>query len=91
MQQNQQIITLRPVRVEDAAAIWQIMRESGVIETLLALPSQRLEQRSRTLANVSDDEHYFVAEIEEQVAGLAGLTVGSGRLRHSGHVFLFVG
>lgn len=91
MQQSQQIITIRPVRVEDAEAIWQITRESGVIETLLALPSQRLEQRSRALANLSDDEHYFVAEIKAQVVGLAGLTMGSGRLRHSSHVFLFVG
>lgn len=91
MQQNPPPVTIRPVRVEDAEAISQITREPGVIETILALPSQRVEQRSRAIANLTEDEHYFVAEIEAQVVGLAGLTVGSGRLRHSGHVFLFVG
>lgn len=91
MQQNPPPVTIRPVRGEDAEAISQITREPGVIETILALPSQRVEQRARGIANLSEDEHYFVAEIEAQVVGLAGLTVGSGRLRHSGHVFLFVG
>lgn len=41
MRQSQPTVTIRPVRLEDAEAIWQISREPGVIETILALPSAR--------------------------------------------------
>ncbi|HEX2913627.1 MAG TPA: GNAT family N-acetyltransferase [Chloroflexia bacterium] len=84
-------ITIRPVRVEDAEAIWEISRQAGVIETIMTLPSERLGQRSRQLQDLTPDDHYFVAEVENRVAGLAGLTVGQGRTRHSGYIFLFVG
>jgi putative acetyltransferase len=83
-------VGIRPVGVEDAEVIWRITRQEGVIETILALPSDRLEQRRRVLAELGPDEHWFVAEIGGEVVGLAGLSVGTGRLRHSGHVFLFV-
>lgn len=83
-------ITIRPVRAEDAEALWSIARQHGVIETTMALPSYRLEQRARSLAALTDDDHYFVAEMEGQVVGLAGLTVGTGRTRQSGYVFLYV-
>lgn len=66
MQQRQPTITIRPVRVEDAEVIWQISREPGVIETILALPSARVEQRLKTLANLGDDEHYVGAELDGQ-------------------------
>ncbi len=90
MQQDQQQVVVRPVRVEDAEAIWSITRQEGVIETILALPSDRVEQRAKAFANLSEDAHYFVAEVMGHVVGMAGLSVGRGRLRHSGHVFLFV-
>jgi putative acetyltransferase len=86
----QPAVTIRPVRVEDAEAIWRITRQAGVIETILALPSDRLEQRRERLAALGPDEHWFVAEADGEAIGLAGLSVGTGRLRHSGHVFLFV-
>jgi len=81
---------IRPVRVEDAEAIWRITQQEGVIETILSLPSDRLEQRRERLASLGPDEHWFVAEMGSEVIGLAGLNVGKGRLRHSGSVFLFV-
>lgn len=83
-------VTIRPVREQDAEAVWAIARQQGVIETILALPSDRLEQRIETLKGLTSDDHWFVAEVEGAVVGLAGLSVGRGRLRHSGHVFLFV-
>ncbi len=85
-----QPLTIRPVRQDDAEAIWRIARQEGVIETTLALPSDRLEQRVQRLAELGPDEHWFVAEVQGVVAGLAGLSVGKGRLRHSGYIFLFV-
>ena len=60
------------------------------METTLALPSLRLEQRMKSLSDLSENDHYLVAEKAGQVVGLAGLTVGTGRLRHSGHVFVYV-
>ncbi len=85
------MIEVRPVRVEDAEAIWRIAREPGVIERILALPSDRLEARQAQLRDLGPDEHYLVATIDGEVVGLGGLTVGRGRLRHAGDVFLFVG
>ena len=83
-------IIIRPVSEDDAPTIWNIAREQGVIETILALPSDRLQQRIERLKGLTGDDHWFVAEQEGAVVGLAGLHVGQGRLRHSGHVFLFV-
>jgi len=90
MRSSSAAVTIRPVRVEDAEAIWRITQQDGVIETILALPSDRLERRRERLATLGPDEHWFVAEAEGEAIGLAGLSVGQGRLRHSGHIFLFV-
>jgi L-phenylalanine/L-methionine N-acetyltransferase len=83
-------VIVRPIHEDDAPAVWRIARQHGVIETILALPSDRLQQRIETLQGLTRDDHWFVAEVEGEVVGLAGLHVGSGRLRHSGNVFLFV-
>ena len=83
-------LTIRPVHEDDASAVWHIARQQGVIETILALPSDRLRTRIETLRGLTSDDHWFVAEVEGAVVGLAGMSVGQGRLRHSGHVFLFV-
>jgi putative acetyltransferase len=84
-------VVIRPVRTEDAEQIWQISRQANLIETIMTLPSERLAQRLHQLENLSPNEHYFVAEVTGKVAGLGGLTVGEGRVRHSGYVFLLVG
>lgn len=84
-------VTIRPVHEDDSPAIWRIAREHGVIETILALPSDRLQQRLDTIRQLTSDDHWFVAEVTGEVVGLAGLRVGQGRTRHSGHIFLFVG
>ncbi len=90
MEHAEQEITIRPVRIEDAEAIWEIARQQGVIETTLALPSDRLASRAKRLAELGPDDHWLVAVAGDAVVGLAGLNVGTGRLRHSGYVFLFV-
>jgi putative acetyltransferase len=83
-------LIIRPVSLQDAAALWTIAREPGVIETTLALPGLRLEQRVKSLSELSEHDHYLVAEKATQVVGLGGLTVGTGRLRHSGSLFVYV-
>lgn len=83
-------IVIRPVCLQDAASLWEIARQEGVIETTMALPSFRLEQRVKSLSDLGENDHYMVAEKAGQVIGLAGLTVGTGRLRHSGYVFVYI-
>jgi len=83
-------LIIRPVSLQDATALWTIAREPGVIETTLGLPSMRLEQRTKSLSELSENDHYLVAEKATHVVGLAGLTVGRGRLRHSGYLFIYV-
>jgi L-phenylalanine/L-methionine N-acetyltransferase len=90
MNASQPEVIIRPVCEDDAEALWQISRQEGVMEMTLTLPSDRLERRRAILRELGPDHHWFVAVIDDEVAGLAGLDVGRGRLRHSGHVFLFV-
>lgn len=83
-------IIIRPIRIEDAEALWIIARQQGVIETTMALPSLRLNQRIKSIQELSENDHYMVAEQAGQVVGIAGLTVGTGRQRHSGYLFIYV-
>jgi len=83
-------LIIRPVLLQDAEALWTIARQEGVIETTMALPSLRLEQRMKSLSKLGENDHYMVAERASQVVGVAGLTVGTGRLRHSGSLFVYV-
>lgn len=83
-------LVIRPISVQDAPALRRIARQPGVIETTMALPSLRLEQRVKSVSELGENDHYLVAERAEQVLGVGGLTVGTGRLRHSGALFVYV-
>ena len=80
-------LIIRPVLLQDAEALWTIARQEGVIETTMALPSLRLEQRMKSLSELGENDHCMVAERAGKVAGVAGLTVGTGRVRHSGYIY----
>ncbi len=83
-------LIIRPILLQDAEALWTIARQEGVIETTMALPSLRLEQRMKSLSALDENDHYRVAERAAQVLGVAGLTVGTGRVRHIGSLFVYV-
>lgn len=83
-------IVIRPILLQDAEALWTIARQEGVIETTMALPSLRLEQRVKSLSELGANDHYMVALKDTQVVGVAGLTVGTGRARFSGDLFVYV-
>src|SRR5579864_4929855 len=83
-------LLIRPVLLQDAEALWTMARQEGVIETTMALPSLRLEQRMKSLSELGENDHYMVAQRAAQVVGVAGLTVGTGRVRHSGSLFVYV-
>ena len=50
-------LIIRPVRIEDTDAIWQISRQSGVLETIVSLPSDRFEKRERHIRELGPDDH----------------------------------
>ena len=83
-------LIIRPILLEDAEALWKIARQEGVIETTMALPSLRLEQRIKSIQALGENDHYMVAESAGEVVGVAGLTVGSGRTRLRGSLFIYV-
>jgi L-phenylalanine/L-methionine N-acetyltransferase len=83
-------LIIRPVLMQDAEALWIIARQEGVIETTMALPSLRLEQRMKSISALSENDHYMVAERAAEVVGIAGLEVGTGRVRHCGSLFVYV-
>lgn len=83
-------VIIRPILPQDAEVLWVIARQEGVIETTMALPSLRLEQRIKSIQALSENDHYMVAERAGAAVGVAGLTVGTGRTRHSGSLFVYV-
>ena len=83
-------LIIRPILPQDAETLWMIARQEGVIETTMALPSLRLEQRQKSISALGENDHYMVAERAGEVVGVAGLTVGTGRTRHSGSLFIYV-
>src|SRR5215210_5380070 len=83
-------LEIRPVDPDDAEAVWRIARQPGVIETTMALPSERLAERRRRLEELGDDSHFLVGERHGEVVGWAGLRVGAGRRRHVGELGIAV-
>jgi putative acetyltransferase len=75
-------VEIRPFSLDDSEAVWRLMRQPGVIENTMGLPSQRVEQRLRGHEAADDDDHMLVAVRHGEVAGSGGLHVGKGRRRH---------
>lgn len=87
--------TIRPVRIEDAAAVNEIRRMDGVRENILGIISERLTRSEDFIKGLSENDHLLVAEVEEKgmkkVVGMMGMNVSSNpRLRHSASVGIMV-
>ncbi len=83
---------IRPIGPEDAAGVAALRRMSGVFENTLGLPSCREAASAAFIANLSPDDHNFIAVLADgTVIGCAGLQVASNpRMRHVGSVGLFI-
>lgn len=84
-------IIIRPITLDDAQAIHEIRTMDGVRENIMALTSDRISKSQAFISGLSDNQHIFVAEVEEsggrKVVGIVGLTVNnSPRIRHSGSI-----
>lgn len=78
---------IRPVRKTDAHQINAIRRQPGVLPNTLGLPSERNERSENFLSSLGDNNHLFVAALDEDdnaVIGILGLSIfPNPRLRHS--------
>lgn len=88
--------TIRPVRPGDAQGVNELRRMPGVFETILGIPSERVEDSEKYLLSLDKSSHQFAAVVQddrdgEKLIGLAGLTLfPSPRLRHSASVGIMV-
>jgi L-phenylalanine/L-methionine N-acetyltransferase len=83
-------VEIRPVRPEDAEAAYQLRLLPSVIDGTLAIPSTRIGDTHRRLEGLGPDDHTFVAIVDGQLVGMAGLHVGTGKLRHTGSLGIMV-
>lgn len=83
-------LEIRPVRAEDAEGVYQLRRLPSVIAGTLAIPSVRIDETRRRIAESGPNDHSFVAVVGDQIVGLAGLHVGTGKLRHTGSIGMMV-
>ncbi len=88
-------ISIRPINLDDAQSINEIRIMDGVRENLLALTSERISKMQAQINELTDNQHMFVAELEEngikKVVGNIGLIVNnSARIRHSGSIGIAV-
>ena len=83
-------VEIRPVRSEDAEAVHALRQLPSVIDGTMAIPSMRIEETRRHLASLGPDDHTFVAVVDGQIVGMAGLHVGPGKRRHTGSIGMMV-
>jgi putative acetyltransferase len=76
-------VIIRPPRLDDAEAMHRLRLMRGSLDYTLALPSERLEGSRRRIESLGPDDHSFLAVVDGQVVGMAGLHVATGKRRHS--------
>jgi L-phenylalanine/L-methionine N-acetyltransferase len=83
-------VEIRPVRQEDAEAVHQLRLLPSSIDNTMAIPSERLTRTRSRIEGSGPDDHVFVAVLDGQVVGMAGLHVGTGKGRHSADLGIMV-
>jgi putative acetyltransferase len=87
--------TIRPVKIEDAVFINEMRRMDGVRENILGICSERTTRSEDFIRGLSENDHLFVAEVEEnglkKVVGMIGMNVNrNSRVRHSASIGIMV-
>jgi putative acetyltransferase len=83
-------VEIRPVRPDDAEAIHQLRLLPSSIDNTMAIPSERITRAQSRIDSSGPDDHVFVAVLDGQVVGMAGLHVGTGKGRHSAELGIMV-
>ncbi len=89
---SQKRITIRPLRLEDASDIHEIMHMPNVLWGTSLLPSTTSNFWFNTIEQWVQDErmHVFVADISDKVVGIVSVRVGRGRESHVGDIAMAV-
>jgi putative acetyltransferase len=83
-------LLIRPVRVEDAAALNDLRRRDAVAEMMPWFPSERESVTRKHLESFGPNDHVLVAEADGRVVAQAELHVRDGKLRHTGWIAIAV-
>lgn len=83
-------IKIRPVRMEDAADLYEIALQPKVIAGTLYAPSTRMSEVHKRLESLGPNDHKLVSEVDGKIVGEAQLRVMPGKLRHVGAVDVLV-
>jgi putative acetyltransferase len=83
-------VTIRPVRPDDLEAVYQLRLLPSIIDNTLALPSGRIDDTRRRFESAGPNDHSFVAVLDEQVVGQAGLHVGDSKRRYTASIGMMV-
>jgi putative acetyltransferase len=89
---SQKRITIRPLRLDDARDVDELMHMPDVLWGTSLLPSTTLETWQKTIEQWVYDErmHVFVADVQGKVAGIINMRVSSGRESHVGDIDMAV-
>ena len=84
-------LIIRPTKATDAQGFVEALSDPNVYGQLLQLPKPSLSVWQKRLADIPDNVHSFVAELDGQIVGNIALTVKtSPRQRHTGQFGMFV-
>jgi putative acetyltransferase len=83
-------LEIRPVRPDDAEGMYLLRRLPSSVDGTLGIPSVRLSETLHRIDSLGPNDHSFVAVLDGQVVGMAGLHVGTGKLRHTGSFGMMV-
>jgi putative acetyltransferase len=83
-------LLIRSVEVNDARAIHRIQQQEQVMPYILSLPSDRIDQLEERYRKLGNNHHEFVAVLDGEVVGSAGLVQMSGRRSHVGMFYIAV-
>lgn len=83
-------LLIRSVEVNDARAVHRIHQQEQVMPYIRSLPSDRIDQLEERYRKLGNNHHEFVAVLDGEVVGNAGLMQMSGRRSHIGMFYIAV-
>lgn len=83
-------VVIRPTRPDDVEGVYALRLLPSVVDGTLAIPSAPITDTRQRLENYGPDVHSFVAVLDGQIVGQAGLHVGRGKLRHTASLGMMV-
>jgi putative acetyltransferase len=83
-------LLIRPVQVEDAAALNELRRRDVVARFISSFASERESVTRKYIESLGPNDHVFVAAVGGRVVAEAGLHVRDGRQRHSARLGIAV-